>query len=374
MKEPTDLNSERCQGAMDCFEGTNFEIGNQHGRKYRESIIGLAQTRLNYCSLPYWTERETPRDEVLALSERCVDEHRSYSPALMEELDGIAAGTGLSLAELIVLNGFTDFREVVKTLGRRRTRSPRDVTVRPSNCTGVLAASAEDKPAEALFGQTWDMQPEAEGSVIALHAKPIGQPSVAMMSLQGCIGMIGMNDRGLSVGITDLEGRYGQIGVTWPFVVRKMLQQSSLDEAVKCLENVKLAGAHCYMILERGGRGCCIEAMPAGMHVERLSDRKLVHTNHCLWPKMKTIEAVPDDRWRLESSHRLRVARHRTRSHPFGFEALIDLLSNEDGVCINPSSQSDFSTCGAVVCVPSKMEFHYCLGNPSKNEFRKICL
>ena len=374
MGQPTERNSLCCQGGPDCFAGTNYEIGYQHGRRYRESIVELAQIRLNYCSLPYWTDRNTPRDEVLALSERCVAEHRSYSPTLVEELEGIAAGTGLSLAELIVLNGFTDFREVVKTLGTRRMRSPSDVTVRPSNCTGVLAASVEDKPSEALFGQTWDMQPAAEGYVIALHAKPVGQPSIAMLSLQGCIGMVGMNDRGLVVGITDLEGRYGQIGVTWPFVVRKMLQQSTLDEAVKCLDSVKLAGAHCYMILERGGRGCCIEAMPAGMHVERLSDRKLVHTNHCLWPKMKTIEAVPDDRWRLESSHRLRVARRRTRSNSFNLGALIELLSSEDGVCVSPSTQSDSSTCGAVVCIPSKLELHYCLGNPSKNKFRKISL
>ncbi|MEZ4609969.1 MAG: hypothetical protein R2838_06930 [Caldilineaceae bacterium] len=39
-------------------------------------------------------------------------------------------------------------------------------------------------------------------------------------TITGCVGMIGMNEHGVAVGINNLLGRDGRPGVHWPFVVR----------------------------------------------------------------------------------------------------------------------------------------------------------
>ena len=48
-------------------------------------------------------------------------------------------------------------------------------------------------------------------------------PDFLTFTVTGCIGMIGMNSAGITVGVNNLMATDGQIGVTWPFVVRKIL-------------------------------------------------------------------------------------------------------------------------------------------------------
>ena len=67
----------------------------------------------------------------------------------------------------------------------------------------------------------WDMHASSAPYVVLLHGRPTGAPAFLAFSLTGCIGMIGMNDAGIAIGINNLLGAEGQVGVTWPFVVRR---------------------------------------------------------------------------------------------------------------------------------------------------------
>jgi isopenicillin-N N-acyltransferase like protein len=98
----------------------------------------------------------------------------------------------------------------------------------------------------------------------------------------GCVGMIGMNEHGVCVGINNLSGGDGDVGVTWPFVVRKALQQRDLDGALRCVTEARLAGAHNYLLLDRAGRGANVEATTTRTVVTPLEGDAVVHANHCL--------------------------------------------------------------------------------------------
>src|SRR5690606_15147989 len=79
-------------------------------------------------------------------------------------------------------------------------------------------------------------------------------------------------------------------GITWPFVVRAMLEKESAEEAMKVLLSIPLAGAHNYLLLDAAGSGMNIEAMPTRRHATKLADAPLVHANHCLVPETQAVE------------------------------------------------------------------------------------
>src|SRR5262245_52594491 len=93
--------------------GTPFEMGRQHAAAYPKEIQELTEDRLSLSSNINWTGKELSRQEVLALGQACLPYHEAYAPELMDELRGLSAGTGLSVTELMILNGFTDFVDTI---------------------------------------------------------------------------------------------------------------------------------------------------------------------------------------------------------------------------------------------------------------------
>ena len=91
------------------ISGSPFQMGHQHGLAYPQEIKELAEDRLHLSSSKHWTGKQLSRQEVLSLAEACLSYHQAYAPELMDELRGTSQATGVGLAELVILNGFTDF-------------------------------------------------------------------------------------------------------------------------------------------------------------------------------------------------------------------------------------------------------------------------
>ena len=77
--------------------GSPFDFGYAHGRAYADAIRRYAAERVAIACSPGWTGRQSSREAVLALAEACVGHHRAFSPTLTEELEGMAAATGIPL-------------------------------------------------------------------------------------------------------------------------------------------------------------------------------------------------------------------------------------------------------------------------------------
>ena len=126
------------------------------------------------------------------------------------------------------------------------------------------------------------MHDTATPYIVMLRTRVTGRPEALVFTTVGCLGQIGMNDVGLCVGINNLTAADGKVGVTWPFVVRKALAQTSIDDALACITGADLAGGHNFLLLDAEGRGYDVEAMPTATHVIELHDEPVVHTNHCV--------------------------------------------------------------------------------------------
>ena len=207
--------------------GSPYEMGWQHGAAHAEAIHHFSDERVRLSGAPKWTGCSLDSARVLALAEACLPAHHAYSPALMAELQGMADASGESLPRLIVNNGFTDFIDTVYALGEREQQPEYEA----HNCTAFLVGTAAAEQGQAMYGQTWDMHASATPYVLLLHGRPDDGPAFLTLSVAGCVGMMGMNEAGICIGVNNLMGGDGQIGVTWPFVIRRALAQTTLAAA-----------------------------------------------------------------------------------------------------------------------------------------------
>ena len=353
--------------------GTPYQMGYAHGERFHDEIRRFTEERVRLCGSIEWTGRQLSRQAVIALAEACVAEHQSYAPDLMEELQGIADATGLSLAELVINNGFTDFIDTIYNLGDIAVPA-RTPTMVADNCTAFMVPKSRSATGQAYFGQTWDMHASATPYVILIRGEPDDAPSFLTFTVTGCVGMIGMNSAGITVGVNNLMATDGQIGVTWPFVVRKILQQDNLDDALDCLTGAKLAGAHNYMLMDGGGRGYEVEAMSTSHHVHELGDETISHTNHCLIQKNLDVARDRPPASRNSSENRLRRANELLANEDITIDDLMALTRDEVAICTRPQPPNHVESCGAAIMRPATGDFWSVWGIPADNEYEHFVI
>ncbi|HFC11735.1 MAG TPA: hypothetical protein ENJ56_02740, partial [Anaerolineae bacterium] len=312
--------------------GSYYQIGRKHGEQYGDDIRLFAKERVELCMSGQWSDQPLTRQRVLEIAEACVPFHTNYAPDLMDELRGMADATGLSLAELIIVNGFTDFIDTLYAV----TKQDRPIIDNGSNddCTAFLVPNAVSADQHGFYGQTWDMHDSATPYVLLLRVKPDNAPSALVFTITGCVGMIGMNSEGIAVGINNLMGGDGCIGVTWPFVVRKVLQQDNIADALACIMEAPLAGAHNFMLMDKLGNGYNIEAFSTTNEVTKLGANPIAHTNHCLFPHTIACSRPRDPATQARSEHRLTSA-EKLMQGVVSAETLLALTNSSDVVAIS---------------------------------------
>jgi len=288
-------------------------------RAYLDERLGLSGDAT-------WAGRQTQAETVLQLAETTLDHHREYSAELFEEMLALADAAGITPAQAVVVGGFTDLVDVVRA---HDGWAPIE-----DDCTALL------DPENAILAQTWDMHASAGEYVVMLKLDPVRGPTAVVQTTAGCLGQIGMNEAGIGVGINNLTS-IGKPGVTWPFVVRKALAQTTLDAAVDCVLDADLAGGHNYLVIGPDGSGANIEAMPGTVKVTRVTEHPFVHTNHCVDPGTqleegrRTPEHIAGSQTRLEQGAAL--------------AGDLDAFFADPSISRRAASPHDVATCGAVV-------------------------
>lgn len=360
--------------------GSPYEMGYTHGKAFGKEIGELTEERLRLSCDPFWTGGlQATLEDVLAVGRACLRHHEAFAPELMEEMRGMADATGIGVNELVIMNGFTDFVDIIANpvvLGHHRTNGlhPGEVT----DCTAFIVDPTASATGHGYLGQTWDMHSTATPYVLMLDVRPHGGPALMTFTITGCVGMIGMNEHGVAVGINNLLGAEGRPGVHWVYVVRKMLAQRTVEEALAVLQGAHLSGAHNYLLLGADTTGAL-----RGYNVEHMATRTRVipvesiyaHTNHCLIAEMVDVE-----RPRKAVSHASTLARQDQASRfldeqigQITVDTLMALTRYHAGgdlsVCAHVQPGYDVESSGACIMSPATRELWVLWGNPCQNEY-----
>jgi isopenicillin-N N-acyltransferase-like protein len=331
--------------------GDASDFGRIHGTECKSMIREYLDERLGLSGDATWAGRPAHADTVLALAESTLPHHQAFSATLYEEMLALADAAGITGAEAVVVGGFTDLVDLVRA---HDGWAPIE-----DDCTALL------DPENGVLAQTWDMHASAGEYVVMLKLDPMSGPAAVVQTTAGCLGQIGMNEAGIGVGINNLTS-IGKPGVTWPFVVRKVLEQTDLDAAIEVVANADLAGGHNYLLIGPDGAGANVEAMPGTVKVTRVVDSIFIHTNHCL-----------DDGTRLEEGER-------TPEHVEGSEQRLQLgadlssdleaFFSDPSISRRPTSPDDVATCGAVVIRPGQRQLDSVWGIPDENPWESFRL
>lgn len=347
--------------------GSPEEMGHRHGSMFAEEIRHYTEDRIQIVMNGDWSGGHMARGAVLEIAESMLPAHEAHSPALNAEMFAMASAAGISPAEAVVVGGFTDFVDTVRSvLGGDHPQS-----VIEDDCTAFIVPDNRAN-GQGFFGQTWDMHDSATEHVVLFRVQPVDGPDALVFTTVGALGQIGMNELGVCVGINNITSIDGQRGVVWTNVVRDALMQPDADDARDVVLGADLAGGHNYLVFDATGEGYSIEAMPTVRLVEGLSVDALVHTNHTLEPETTAVQGPRADVLQDSSIRRLETAQAFLERQDIEAEDLMELTREPDAVCQVATDPYHVESSGATVMRPRTKEFWACWGLPSMNEFEKI--
>lgn len=263
------------------------ERGRAHGELWRASIAALTDIRLG---LAVKRSRFGSAEHVRLAAGAHLPVLAEHLPALSEELLGIAEGANMTPEDIVVLNHYTDLRDVPPDVVGLPSADVEGGEHDPGGCTAVYFTGIEGP----VLGQTWDMHASAEPFVRMMSIEPKGSQAQSLcFTLTGCLGMAGVGQDAVAVTINNLSSTDGGLGVVWPAVVRAMLEAESAQAARDQLLALPLSSGHYYTIADgrdffgyetSGQLKVLTQTGPRAAHL---------HTNHCFDPVLRQREAVP---------------------------------------------------------------------------------
>ena len=240
------------------------------------------------------------------------------------------------------------------------------------DCTAALIPD-ERAGGAGFLAQTWDMHASAVDFVVLLDIRPDDGLRALVLTTTGCLGQIGMNEAGVCIGINNLMGSDGGVGVTWPHVVRRALQCTTVEDALACIREAPLAGAHNYLLMGPDGTGYNVEAYTTAMHVTRLESDALVHTNHALEAETIALSQDRPEDLQAASIARLEQGRAALAAHDVGFDEVAE-MTRHPTLCYAAKPPLHLATCGAVIMRPCTLDLWACEGRPDTNPYEHFSL
>lgn len=324
------------------------ERGRAHGEAFRPLIAEIAAIRAMLCIT---NGRFDDPDTVREVARAHLPLLASYDRPLYEELVGIAEGANLDPAEIVILNHYTDLKDIEPTASGAPSGQG-------DECSAVYART----PTGSLLGQTWDMHGSAASYVMMLGVPASeGRPAAWLLSIVGCLGMAGLNAAGVGITINNLRSHDARVGVVWPALVRRALAERRLGEARDVIMNAPLGSGHHYLVASREGAfgietsGTLRKIIYAG------EEAQYVHTNHCLDPEVASLSSVGPESTTFE---RLDVLARGMRERSIADRRdLWDRLGSHElypaAVCTHlatPSRPHATSTCGGIAMDLDRIE------------------
>jgi isopenicillin-N N-acyltransferase like protein len=238
------------------ISGKPRERGKQYGEKYKDAIRAFLDKEIVQIRAP-----TASRDELLRYAGQCTKAIQEYSPVIVEELEGMAEGSGLKLEELVLL---TLHEEVA---GHKRGQLP-PVT----HCTALAAAPPDTNDGHTYVGQNWDWGNSSYGlSSLLLWKRPEG-PSVLAYSYPGLWVGAGLNSAGLALCWTwgnDMGIKGPRVGIPSYVLIAQMLYQNTLVAALHEAERAHHAGWFAFVLGDANGNLATVEGTPEKLVIQR---------------------------------------------------------------------------------------------------------
>lgn len=252
--------------------GSPYSLGTQIGEAARQEVRGFCEIAMERINKTVRISREA----ALRTARESIPYAEQYSADMVDELRGIAAGAGVSLEEVMLLQV------------RNQLQPDKE-----GGCTSLSWGSAVR--GDGLVAQNWDADPALDPFTVVLKRRPTGKPALMTITQAGLIAYIGCNDAGIGLCLNTLPAPSRRQGVPHYFTVRGIYEADSLEGAAQAVRRAERAiPANIMMTTPQGPAD--LEVTIDDVHVLQPEvECGLAHTNHCLHPDLVPINSqFPD--------------------------------------------------------------------------------
>ncbi len=211
---------------------------------------------------------------------------KDYDPDLLEEIAGIADGAGFALEDLLAVN----------------CRSEIMFGTPLPECTSFGLQPAATADGHVYIGQNWDWAPDIKETLILLIIEQAPKPTVVLLDEAGMIGRMGFNSAGIGLATNTLISEQWQFGVPYNILLRGILNQVKMADAIAAVVRPVRALSANYLIGDADGQTINIEASP--VHIDHLAPEAgiIAHGNHFDGARLRgrdlSLERFPDSLYR----------------------------------------------------------------------------
>jgi len=330
------------------LRGTPREMGEAHGEAWRDEIRDFIARRIDVAR--DFVERHDPgrgltREDVSGAGRLLVATHRDYDADIWSELEGIAVGADVGIADLLACNGLTDVRDWLllragSGLRGRERAAPPEAGTDHGGCTAFVT-SATVSGGSPLLGQTWDMHPDARHFLLVQRRRPDRGPGALALTTVGCLPLIGINDHGVSVGTNNLVPTDARVGVSYLFTIARAFRERTAESAAAVIESTPRLSGHNFVLADTQASLNIETTARRSMRTRVDSDARgkgvFVHANHYvsveLRPHACTGIELPSSRWREEHLYEGFRAADRPLNPAICWDLLSDATRGEGAVC-----------------------------------------
>ncbi len=216
------------------LNGSPFQQGFAHGKFLKSEIEDIIERWKIEVEKSYNNEVDQLIDSFFK-SVTYVDTINKYCPELLEEIKGIAEGSGIEYNTILAFQ----MSEEIDVLSNELSGK---------HCTSIGLARNDSTP--TFVSQNMDPPLFLHGNPVLLHiTNNVTATQSFVYTFPGFIGLTGLNSN--SLGITCLSMsmlNYSKSGLPVSFIVRCILKQHSEENAFKFIEKVQVSIPQCFII------------------------------------------------------------------------------------------------------------------------------
>jgi isopenicillin-N N-acyltransferase-like protein len=266
--------------------------GRQHGDALRKSITEVRQRWRESLAQRFGVHPDSFIDTFLAQTQ-FLSAIRHWTPTLLEEIEGIAEGSGRALPETLAFQ----FMDEEWWFGARHYRR----TSAEANQCSIIASRGRDRQ-PPILAQNMDLRAYLDGGQAVISTAQNGGLRTRVMTICGMIGLCGANDAGVGVAVNTLwQLPSAADGLPVACVMREILEQPNLAAATKWIFQPRHASGQHYLIGDPGGFASFEASATRVSNIPWKDSPTFVHTNHPVaapgQERFKTAEENSRDRY-----------------------------------------------------------------------------
>jgi isopenicillin-N N-acyltransferase-like protein len=351
-------------------KGKPFECGQQYGIQAQKVIQQNVAVYFDMWRTLWGAERQEILEKGRSLKAAIGD----YDADLLEELEGLARGAGLSLEEIIAVNARY---EINFALGIPSL-------YHAGGCTSVSALPQVTRGNHTLIGQTWDWLPRFQGLNVILKVEQPGKPALITQPEAGVLAHRGMNSAGVGVCFNGLASTQDKFGDAVPLllILRRILNAESFSQALGAVLQTRHTVSGNFFLAHRDGEAIDLEVSPLDVGLVYPEDGILTHSNHFI--ALKSRENFTDI---LKTMYPDTLLRHQRARHLLepergnidvgSFQRVFrDHFSQPNSICRHPDERVDgikkWVTLYSAIMDLNEPAMYVASGYPCQNEYEKV--